>query len=143
MWAHGGSPVIPGTFTDSGGAQNRIIFGFYLPAKDKALVRVGASIYYFRPLKVSYVFRDSDNPSYGLRNMEEGLIKYYNLGASEYVGGLMFTGNTTSLVITQDEEGNVKSILIKLLPKATFSLLAAKGVDTEVDENDDGIPDLI
>ena len=143
MWAHGGSPMLPGTFTDSGGAQNRIIFGFYLPAKDKALVRVGASIYYFRPLKVSYVFRDSDNPSYGLRNMEEGLIKYYNLGPSEYVGGLMFTGNTTSLVITQDEAGNVKSILIKLLSKTTFSLLAAKGVDTEVDENDDGIPDLI
>jgi len=143
MWAHGGSPMLPENFTDTGGAQNRIIFGFYLPAKDRVLVRVGASVYYFRPLKMSYVFRDSDNYFYGLRNMEEGLIKYYSLGSSEYVGGLTFTGNTPSLIITQDEEGNINSMLIELPSDTTLSLVAAKEVDTTIDENKDGIPDLI
>jgi len=143
MSADGGSPIFPENFTDTGGAQNRIIYGVYLPAKDKVLVRIGASIYYFRPLKTSYVFRDSDNYFYGLRNMQEGLIKYYNLGPSEYVGGLTFTGGTTSLIITQDEKGNINSMLIELLSNAAFSLLAAKGVDTTVDANNDGIPDLI
>ena len=143
VWAHGGSYVLPESFTDSGGAQNRIIYGVYLPAKDKVLVRIGASIYYFRPLETSYVFRDSDNHFYGLQNMKDGLIKYYNLGPSEYVGGLTFTGNTTSLIITQDETGKIRSMRITIPSDAIFSLLAANGVDTTVDGDGDGIPDLI
>jgi len=120
-----------------------MIYGFYLPAKDRVLVRIGASVYYFRPLKTSYVFRDSDNYFCGLRNMKEGLIKYYNLGPSEYVGGLTFTGNTTSLIITQDETGKINSMRIAIPSNTIFSLLAAKGVDTTADTDGDGIPDLI
>jgi len=143
MGAQGGSPMLPDSFTDSGGLQNRMIFGVYLPAKEEALVRIGVSIYYYRPLKMSYVFRDSDNPHCGLQSMEEGLIRYYNLGPSEYVGGLAFTGNTTSLIITQDETDDMGSIRIALPSYNVFSLLATKGVDTEVDTDGDGIPDLI
>ena len=138
-----GVPPELSNFTDSGGAQNRMIFGCYLPAKDEVLMRIGVSVYYWRPLKTSYVFRDSDNPSYGLQNMEEGLIKYYNLGPSEYVGGLTLTGNATSLVITQDETGNIESIRISIPSNTGFSLLAAKEVDTDVDADEDGVPDQI
>lgn len=141
--ASGGSPVLPENFTESGGAQNRMFFGLYLPARDKVLLRLGSVIYYVRPLKVSYVFTNSDNVYYGLNNMEKGLIKFYNLGKSSYVGGLRFTKIPLSLTITQDEDNGVNFISITLPSNTTFSLLSRKQVDTTIDLNADGIPDLI
>ena len=141
--AYGGFPLLPGDYTASGGAQNRMIFAFYLPAGDKALVRLGSPVHYVRPLETSYVFRDSENVYYGLRNMKEGLIKFYNLGPSEYVGGLRSTEVPTSLTITQDDADKVNSIVITLPSNSTFLLLSRKGVDTTRDLDDDGIPDLI
>jgi len=141
--ANGGSPELPGSYTDSGGAQNRIIFGVYLPATDGALLRLGSAVYYVRPLKVSYVFTDSENAYYGVRNMEEGVIKFYRLGASEYVGGLSLAGKPTSLSITQDESGTIESIVVGVPSGTVFSLLSAKDVDTRIDQNRDGIPDDI
>lgn len=134
---------LPESYTDSGGAQNRILFGFYMPAGDKILVRLGISTWYIDPLKVTYVFRDSEDASYGLRNMKESLIKFYNLGPSEYVGGLAFTQFPTSLTITQDETSKIESILITLPSNTDISLLAKKGLDTTADRDADGIPDAI
>ncbi len=120
-----------------------MFYGFYLPAGDNILVRLGFSVYYRRPLKVSYVFKDSDDLSYGLRNMQEELVKFYNLGTSEFVGGLKLSSTPTSLVITQDEADAILSISITIPSNATFQFLSAKGVDTTVDTDGDGIPDSI
>jgi len=141
--AAGGVPKLPENYTDSGGAQNRIIFGFYLPARDKALVRLGVSVYEPRPFKTSYVFEDSDNVAYGLRNMREGLVKYYNLGTSEYVGGTSFTNITTSMAVTQDENAIITSISVTIPSNTVFTFISAKGVNTTVDTDEDGIPDSI
>lgn len=141
--AEGGFPDLPENYTDSGGAQSRIFFGFYLPAKDKVLVRLGTSVYWVRPLQVSYVFRDSYNVYYGLRNMERGLVKLYNLGYSEYVGGLASTTVPTALTIIQDEADKIKSILITLPSNTVLSLLSGKGIDTTIDQDENGVPDLI
>jgi len=134
---------LPESYTDSGGAQNRILFGFHMPPGEKILVRLGVSTWYVDPLMVTYVFRDSEDASYGLRNMEEGLIKFYNLGFSEYVGGLAFTQLPTSLAVTQDETNDVESILITLPANTDISLLAKKGIDTRIDQDGNGVPDDI
>jgi len=142
--ATGGFPVLPETFTDSGGGQNRILLGLYLPAGDRALLKWGISVYYvLRPLKMSYVFTDSDNVIYGLRNLSENLIRFYNHGPLEYVGGLTLTEMPTFLSITENTEGKIESALITLPANTTFNFYAAKEVDTRVDENGDGIPDRI
>jgi len=134
---------LPESYTDSGGGQNRILFSFYMPARDKILIRLGISAWYIKPLVMSYVFRDSDDAYYGLRNMENGLIKFYNLGTGEYVGGLATEELPTSLTITQDEANKIESIVVTLPSNSTFSLLAKKNINTTVDQNADGIPDLI
>jgi len=134
---------LPESYTDSGGAQNRILYGFYMPAGDKILVMLGVSTWYVDPLMVTYVFKDSEDISYGLRSLEEGPIKFYNWGFSEYVGGLAFTQLPTSLAVTQDETNKIDSILITLPSNTTLSFLAEKGVQTSIDEDADGIPDLI
>jgi len=134
---------LPESYTDSGGAQNRILFSFYIPAGDRILVSLGIAAWYIKSLMVSYVFRDSEDATYGLRNMESGLIKFYNLGFSEYVGGLAISELPTSLTITQDEANKIRSIVITVPSNSTFSLLAKKGIDTTIDANADGIPDLI
>ena len=139
----GGFFILPLNFTDSGGAQNRFFFSVYLPAHDKVLVSLGVPTYYVRPLKITYEFRDSDDASYGMRNMEENLIKFYNLGALEYVGGLMIASSPTSLTIVQDETGNINSVLVSILSETVFSFYAATGVDTTVDTDADGVPDNI
>lgn len=141
--AAGGSPVFPNNYKDSGGGQNRMIYGFYLPAGDKILVRLGCAVWYISSLQLSYVFRDSDDIYYGLKNMEKGLIKFYNQGASEYVGGLSSSKRPTTLTITQDETYKMNSMLIGFPAGATLSLLSAKGLDTTVDANGNGIPDVI
>jgi len=92
---------------------------------------------------VTYVFRDSEDTSYGLRNLEEGLIKFYNWGNSEYVGGLRTTQMPTSLAVTQDETNKIVSILVTLPSNTTLSFLAKKGINTAIDQDADGIPDLI
>jgi len=146
-WSHTkayGDPItLPSSYTDSGGAQNRIIFGFYLPAGDKILVRLGSSVYYARPLEVSYVFRDSENTYYGLRNMQDDLIKFYDVGSSKYVGGLTSTRTPTSLVITQDEANEINSLRVTFPAATVFSLYSAKDVDTGLDIDQDGIPDFV
>jgi len=141
--AQGGVPKLPGNYTDSGGAQNRIIFGLYLPAGDQALLRLGAAAYKPRPLELSYVFRDSDNVAYGLRNMEEGLIKLYGFGVSQYVGGIALNSLPISLVVTQNEQNEIHAIQIAVPSNTTFSLLSEMGVDTTIDGNADGVPDRI
>ena len=141
--ASGGTAILPGNFTESGGAQNRMFFGLYLPAGDEALLRLGTSVYYISALKVSYVFTDSNNIYYGLRTMENSLIKFYNLGSSSYVGGLRSTRIPLSLTVTQDEDSKVDSISIRLPSDTAFSLLSGKGGDTTIDLDADGIPDFI
>jgi len=140
--AIGGSFALPPYFTASGGGQNRILFGLYLPAKDTALLRLGASIYDVSPRKVTYVFTDSDNSFYGLRNMEEGLIKFYNDGYSVYVGGLASTEKPTSLAITEDE-GRIEALTVSLPSNSSMYLLSAYGINTRIDQDNNGIPDLI
>lgn len=135
--------VLPLNFTDSGGAQNRLFFGIYLPAHDKVLVTLGVPTYYVRPLKITYNFEDSNDASYGMRNMEEDLIKFYNLRSSGYVGGLMVASSPTSLAIVQDENGKINSVLISIPSNTVFSFYAASGVDTTVDTDADGVPDNI
>jgi hypothetical protein len=134
---------LPESYTDSGGAQNRILFGFYIPAGDKILVRLGVSTWYVNPLVVTYVFRNSDEDVYGLRNMKEGTLKFYNLGVSEYVGGLTFTQLPTSLAITQNEKDKIERIVLTLPSNTIFSLLAKKGINTKIDQDADGVPDQI
>jgi len=141
--ASGGIPILPEDFTYSGGAQNRMFFGLYLPAGDKVLLRLGTAVYYVRPLEVSYVFVESDDIYYGLNNIEDGLIKFYNLDTSSYVGGLRSTKIPLSLIITQDEDNKANSISITLPSDTTFSLLSGKGIDMTIDRDADGIPDLI
>lgn len=124
-------------FTDSGGGQNRLLVGLYLPARDKALLRLSVSVYYVRPLEITYVFRDSD-----LSMMEVSSIKLYNYGTS-YVGGLESTIKPTSLAIIEDEKGSIKSILVSFPPDVVFSLLFTREVDTVTDTDGNGIPDSI
>lgn len=133
----GGEYVLPYDFTDSGGGWNRLFFGFYLPAQDSVLVRIGASIYYIRPLKITYVFGDSD-----IGNMTENSIKYYNVGTSAYVGGLTLTASPSSLSVTEDETGKMNSVSVTIPSGTTFSLLFAKG-NTIIDVDADGVPDFI
>lgn len=142
--AAGGPPILPENFTDSGGGQNRILFGLYLPAGDKALVRLGVSIYYIpRPLKITYVFTDSDHISYGLFNMKSNSIKLYNFASSSFVGGWNSTQRPSSLRITGCATGKIESASITFPAETIFYIYAAKGVDTTIDENGDGIPDRI
>lgn len=141
--ANGGQPELPENYTDSGGAQNRIIFGVYLPARDEALLRLGTAVYYVRPLKVSYLFEDSDNAYYGLHNMEENLMKFYNSGTSGFVGGFEVSETPKSLVVVENENAEIESILVTLPIDTSFSLTAQKEVDTTQDLDANGIPDLI
>jgi len=133
----GGEYVLPYDFTDSGGGWNRLFFGFYLPAQDSVLVRIGASIYYVRPLKITYVFGDSD-----IDEMTENSIKYYNVGTSAYVGGLSLTASLSTLSVTEDETGKINSVSVTIQSGSTLSLLFTKG-DTIADIDADGVPDFI
>jgi len=137
-----GSYDFPMNFTESGGGQSRLLFGLYLPARDSALLRVGYSTYYTSPLRITYVFDDSHNVSYGLFNMRESLIKFYNYGSSEYVGGFASAIRPTAVSITEDS-GQIKHLLISIPPNTDFSLSSSGRVDTSTDNNGDGIPDYI
>ena len=77
------------------------------------------------------------------RNIEQGLVKFYNPGSSEYVGGLTLDKLPTSLTITQDEANKIGSMVVTLPPNGTFSLLANKDINKTVDLDCDGMPDLI
>jgi len=146
-WAYddalGGPPLLPESYTDTGGAQNRMFYNIFLPAGDRVLLRLGFAVYYVRPLQISYVFKDSDDPDFGLQNLEENLIKFYNLGDSTYVGGLSMTRNPALLTITQDEVNVVKSIQLTMQEDTVLSLLSTKAANTELDTNGNGIPDII
>lgn len=141
--ADGASPILPDSYTDSGGAQNRIIFGFYLPAKDKIAIRLGCAVWFITSLEMGYAFTDSDDINYGLLNMNRDLVMFYNIGDSQFVGGLEATQKPSSLVVVEDETGKMKSILITLPPNTQLSLLGRREVDTIADLNADGIPDSI
>jgi len=135
--------MLPWNYTDTGGAQNRYVFGIYLPAKDKVLLTMGVPTYYVRPLKTTYVFTDSDHISYGLRNMREGLIKFYRLRLGAYVGGVLTAKVPTSLSVVQNDDGVIKSVLLTVTGETVFSFYSASGVDTTIDANGDGVPDRL
>jgi len=139
----GGQFELPESVIDSGGGQRRLLFGVFLPEGDKVLIRLGISIYYARPLKVTYVFRDSDDASFGLRNLEKNLVAYYDYATSEFIGGFSSTNRFVSLNVTQNENGKIESLLVSIPADTTFSLLSGKGIDTTVDANGDGIPDRV
>lgn len=140
--AIGGYPAFPPYFTSSGGGQNRILFGVYLPAKNVALLRLGASRYNLPSQKITYVFSDSDNPHYGLRNMEEGLIIFYKDDLIDYAGGLESTQKPTSLAIIEDE-GKIESLIVTIPSNSSIYLLSAYGINIRIDEDDNGIPDYL
>jgi len=135
--------VLPEKFTDSGGAQNRLIYGFYMPAGETALVKLTFSIYNSKPLKITYLFKDSNDITFGLRNMIKSSVKLYSYGGSKYVGGFNSTQIPASLAITQDETGKIKSMIVTIPPNTTFSLLSGKGLDTTIDSDGNGIPDSV
>lgn len=141
--ATGDTPTLPETFTPAGGGENRFLFGLYLPPEDTALLKIGFATYYSRPLKITYVFKDSDDIDYGLRNMNQASIKYYQFSSSAYVGGFSATTMPTSLQITQDENNKIHTIALTFQGDSTISLLAARNVNTLIDINGDGIPDNI
>ena len=127
-------------FTISEGAQNRLLFGIYLPANDSVLVRLSASIYYVDQLSMTYIFTEFD-----LNGMKGNLTKFYNYGLSEYIGGLSLTTGPISLNVTESmttKTAKTESLSVTLSPGTIFSLLFAKG-DTTIDTDNDGIPDLI
>ncbi len=138
----GGSPTLPEDYTNSGGGQNRIIFGFYLPAEDEVLVRLGTSIYYSEPGRITYVFTDSDNASYGLNNMKKEFVGVYNLGDSMYVGGLALSTMPESLAITENA-GKVESLSVTIRGNTVVTLLSGKEVNTNADADEDGVPDYV
>jgi len=139
----GESFKLPENFTDSGGAQNRLLFGLYLPSKDQALVRLGVSVYKNLPLKTTYVFRDAEHAGYGLRNMNDTFVGFYNWGSIEYVGGVAVSKKIQSLQIVQDETRRLGSMVFTIPSNTTFSLLSVKGADTTVDEDGNGVPDVV
>ena len=141
--AAGSSFTLPENFTDSGGGQNRLLFGLYLPARDKALLRFGPYIYRTRPLKLTYVFTDSADLNYGLRGMNDNFIAIYNIGSDVHVGGLALSTRPMLLAISEDETGIIKSISATVPSNVTLSLLAAKDLDTRLDLDIDGVPDVI
>ena len=138
----GGSPALPENYTDSGGGQNRMIFGFYLPAEDEVLVRLGTSIYYCEPRRITYVFTDSDDASYGLHNMEKESMSFYNLGSSVYIGGLKFSQNPLWLAVTENA-GVMEEVSVTISGDTVVSLLSGKGVNTTIDVDGDGVPDYV
>jgi len=129
--------IPPGNFTSSPGGQSRLLFGLYLPAKDTALIRFAVAIYYLRPLKITYIFGDSD-----IKSVEEALFKLYNYGPSVYIGGLELSAKPTSLDIVEDEAGTINALKFSIPADATFSLLFSKG-DTTLDVNANNIPDIV
>ncbi len=139
----GGFPLLPENFTESGGGQNRLIYCIFLPTGDEALIRLGISVYYVRPLETTYYFSDSSNDSYGLSKIARGLIALYNLGSGEYVGGIMLTDAPTELNVVQDETNRMRSIHITIPEGNVFSLLSSTGVDTTFDQNENQVPDYI
>lgn len=141
--AEGGPPMPPESFIMSGGGQERMLYGLYLPAGDKALLKIGFSVYYSRPLKITYVFTESDHPSYGLFNMGSSSITLYNLASASQVGGWGSTQMPSSLGITEDETGKIGFASITFPEDTVFYLYAARGIDTTIDANGDGIPDRI
>ncbi len=141
--AEGGPPIPPETFTMSGGGQERMLYGLYLPAGDQVLLKIGFSVYYSRPLRITYVFTESDNPSYGLFNMRSSLIRLYNLASDSQVGGWGSTRIPSSLGITEDETGKIGFASITFPEETVFYLYAERGIDTTIDANEDGIPDRI
>jgi len=129
--------IIP-AFSDSGGSQNRFLLGVYMPSEEKALLKLSVSVYYARPLEISYVFSDSD-----LDMIETNSIKLYNYGTSSYVGGLQLNMRPTSLAVVEDEEGHMKSVSFSIPSDAVLSLFFTRNVDATIDTDENGIPDLI
>lgn len=138
----GGSPWVLDNFTSSGGGQNRIIFGVYLPPEDEILVRIGTSLYYKEPRRITYWFTDSFDESYGLRNLQKGLVALYNVGSSEYVGGLSFSQNPSWLAVTENA-GVMEEISVTISGDTVISLLSGKDVNTAIDVDGDGVPDYV
>ena len=122
--AAGGFPMLPNNYKDSGGGQNRMIYGFYLPAGDKILVRLGCAAWYISSLQLSYVFIDSNDIYYGLKNMENALIELYNVGTPTYIGGVWSSKIPTTLAVTQDESYKINFLLVDFPANTTISLLS-------------------
>jgi len=137
----GGSPWLLDNFTSSGGGQNRMIFGIYLPAEDEVLVKIGASLYYVEPRRITYWFTDSLDENYGLHNLQSGLLALYNPGAIAYVGGFVFSKDPVWLAVTENA-GGMEKVSVTISGDAVISLLSGKEVDTTTDDDGDGVPDF-
>ncbi|NIO36401.1 hypothetical protein GTO27_01715, partial [Candidatus Bathyarchaeota archaeon] len=70
-------------------------------------------------------------------------IELYNIGPSEYIGGLEFSQMPTSLEVVEDEDGKMRSLLITLPPGVPLRLVGQNDVDTTIDLDQDGVPDSI
>jgi hypothetical protein len=138
----GGSPWLLDNFTSSGGGQNRMIFGIYLPAEDEVLVKIGASLYYVEPRRITYWFTDSLDENYGLHNLQSGLLALYNPGAIAYVGGFVFSKDPVWLAVTENA-GGMEKVSVTISGDAVISLLSGKEVDTTTDDDGDGVPDYV
>ena len=138
----GGSPWLLDNFTSSGGGQNRMIFGIYLPAEDEVLLRIGASLYYVEPRRITYWFTDSFDESYGVHNLQKGLVALYNVGRSEYVGGLSFSQNPSWLAVTENA-GVMEKVSVTISGGTVISLLSGKDVNTATDDDGDGVPNYV
>ena len=150
-WAHfqeaaGGVYDLPDNFLTTGGVWNRIIFGMYLLGDtnrdsetssgssegDQALVRLGVGTYN-SPLEATYIFTDSEDFSYGLRNMNDPFLTFYT--GLTAAGGISFTKRLKSLSITATKEDKTDHITFDIPCDTTFSLLAKYLSESESSES--------
>ncbi len=138
----GGSPWLLDSYVSSGGGQHRIMFGVYLPAQDEVLVKIGTSLYYVEPRRITYWFTDSFDENYGLQNLQRGLLALYNIGGNSYVGGLRFSKYPVRLAVTENA-GVMEKVSVTIPGDTTILLFSGKDVDTTIDDDGDGVPNYV
>lgn len=150
-WVHmlgrtGGQYTLPESFMDSGGCWNRIIFGMYLLGDtnpdsetsmgadegDQVLIRIGAGKYDL-PLDATYVFEDSGDTVYGLRNMNNVFLTFPSGTTSQ--GGITFDTRLTSLNITATSEDKVEHMTFDLSSNAEFSMMVGEFTEPKAYES--------
>lgn len=132
----GGKYSLPDSFIDSGGSWNRIIFGMYLLGDtntgsetfsgkdegDQVLIRIGIGENRDIPFETTYVFKDSDDASYGLRKMDDVFLTFTT--GTENIGGIVFTKKLGSIFVTATREDKIEHVIFNVPCNTSFSLLA-------------------